>query len=777
MNREKHFYTKGTCKEICLCKRLAGILCVVLFLFVFGFQSSTGQGKEVSVWDGGYDITWYTDNRSADEFYIYTAEELSGIFQVGKQYGEKFKGKTIYLMEDICLTDLTGYVNDGKNKPKYSVTLPNNWNASQYYNYEFLGCLEGNNHHIDGLYTVASEESVYKGLFPVLGKGAEIRNLYMDCPTVMGILYKRYIGVLAGKALGASISNCHISSAYIYYADYAGGLVGYADEDTTIDNCSFQGTINKCLFAGGLAGYTGNATICHSQSQTGMYESTVSTYAGGIVGKAGIEGIEEQKRTIIQRCESRCDFSNDGPYTGGAIGYGINTLTEVVSVEATIQGKHFVGGLFGYSKDNVVCHCLIRSQSATNEKGAGVAGELTGALSIKNSLIDMDCTGKLCTEVIGNEISPAKISKEEVYCYLHHIPDNLQFSFSCNDVQDLTIVSQEEYEKGGLAYVLEWDKEKGHRNLWCMRNNQPKLDVFSEYVPVYQIVFHNCNDGDKVCYSDYCGVMIQDIPKPEPINGYTVTWNKTKFSPIHKDEEVFPVYVPRQCKVRFMQNGEVVAEEKVTYGSSLYLLPEIPYIPGYTGSWGKDSEKIVNVTKDMCLELIYSPIRYHLVYQDSFDEESYVVQECLYDRSYEYFNNPFFHDGYHFVGWNTQKNGEGQYFSSKEVFRNLSSLAEKRIILYAIWEKDSQWVDSQLKGYGSAIQNNDEKQSALWTNSQDDESEWCQWKIPLLKENKFLSFGKWKKGKANKFLVIRKKKNNQKGKAVCIKFYPYKEKE
>lgn len=209
----------------------------------------------------------------------------------------------------------------------------------------FRGKFDGQGHKITGLkvsyqYDAGALTNVYYavGLFGVC-LGAEIKNL-----------------VLAGE--GVSVSS---ESGYHYegtnidseYSLFAGGIAGYAQDNTVISNCCTDITISPSasgendapVYAGGIAGSIVNSDISYCYNigriEAGRTVNAEPVYAGGLIGKAGIG-------TRVKQSYNTGSIKAEGTgkaYVGGLAGTSEDIFLENGFNEGEVYAK--TGGLFG----------------------------------------------------------------------------------------------------------------------------------------------------------------------------------------------------------------------------------------------------------------------------------------------------------------------------------------------------------------------------------------------------------------------------------------------
>lgn len=233
-------------------------------------DSSTGEDTIVDskyilnfdkkTWIDYADTGWYESDPDDLEYWISNASELAGLAKLVNN-GMSFAGKTIYLTDDIDLSDADGYL---RRWIPIGTTSDN----------PFCGSFDGQNHKIYGLnvpsfsYTYTSSTDVGAGLFGyVSGSGSSVlKDLEIDTAylaahlvdsseTTMGA-----IGTLAGFVSGCDITGVTVTGSRVCGAAiYGGCIVGYCKDDTaSFTGCSISGcSFNNGIFTrtGGTYGY------------------------------------------------------------------------------------------------------------------------------------------------------------------------------------------------------------------------------------------------------------------------------------------------------------------------------------------------------------------------------------------------------------------------------------------------------------------------------------------------------------------------------------------
>ncbi|MCR5587597.1 MAG: hypothetical protein K6F77_08750, partial [Lachnospiraceae bacterium] len=112
----------------------------------------------------------------------------------------------------------------------------------------------------------------------------------------------------------------------------------------------------------------------------------------------------------------------------------------------------------------------------------------------------------------------------------------------------------------------------------------------------------------------------------------------------------------------------------------------------YTFKFATNHTKVTFQTK---------PIKYKLVYdKNATNKEVYgksIKKTCYYDKSYILLNpayKPYDDFPYEFDCWNTEPDGSGKSYKADEVVKNLTTVADENITLYAQWKPKSDATDS-----------------------------------------------------------------------------------
>ena len=165
----------------------------------------------------------------------------------------------------------------------------------------------------------------------------------------------------------------------------AGGIIGYATPNTTLESCKNYGTVAHKCAAGGFAGWNeGTITGGRMEASLGNRE-TGYTYLGGV---AGVNGGLIQSAYPAQGCAVRGDS-----YVGGIAGVnlggdaaastrkGLIICTENNST-GTVEANQYAGGVAGANVGNISLSDQLQSSVTATGYAGGVAGINTDKGSI-----------------------------------------------------------------------------------------------------------------------------------------------------------------------------------------------------------------------------------------------------------------------------------------------------------------------------------------------------------------------------------------------------------
>lgn len=171
----------------------------------------------------------------------------------------------------------------------------------------------------------------------------------------------------------------------------AGGIIGYATPNTTLEDCTNYGTVAHKCAAGGFAGWNeGTITGGRMAASLGNRE-TGYTYLGGV---AGVNGGLIQSAYPAQGCAVRGDS-----YVGGIAGVnlggnaaaskGLIICTENNST-GTVEANQYAGGVAGANVGSISLSGQLQSSVTATRYAGGMAGINTTYNAYKGSIYGAD---------------------------------------------------------------------------------------------------------------------------------------------------------------------------------------------------------------------------------------------------------------------------------------------------------------------------------------------------------------------------------------------------
>ena len=167
----------------------------------------------------------------------------------------------------------------------------------------------------------------------------------------------------------------------------AGGIIGYATPNTTLENCTNYGTVAHKCAAGGFAGWNEGTITGGSMAASLGNRETGYTYLGGV---AGVNGGLIQSAYPAEGCAVRGDS-----YVGGIAGVnlggdataskGLIICTENNST-GTVEANQYAGGVAGANVGNISLSGQLQSSVTATGYAGGVAGINTTYNAYKGSI-------------------------------------------------------------------------------------------------------------------------------------------------------------------------------------------------------------------------------------------------------------------------------------------------------------------------------------------------------------------------------------------------------
>lgn len=175
----------------------------------------------------------------------------------------------------------------------------------------------------------------------------------------------------------------------------AGGIIGYATPNTTLENCTNYGTVAHKCAAGGFAGWNEGTITGGSMSASLGNRETGYTYLGGV---AGVNGGLIQSAYPAQGCAVRGDS-----YVGGIAGVNLGGDAEASTRKGliictgnnntgTVEANRYAGGVAGANVGNISLSGQLQSSVTATDYAGGVAGINTTYNAYKGSIYGAENT-------------------------------------------------------------------------------------------------------------------------------------------------------------------------------------------------------------------------------------------------------------------------------------------------------------------------------------------------------------------------------------------------
>lgn len=171
----------------------------------------------------------------------------------------------------------------------------------------------------------------------------------------------------------------------------AGGIIGYATPNTTLEDCTNYGTVAHKCAAGGFAGWNEGTITDGSMAASLGNRETGYAYLGGV---AGVNGGLIQSVYPAQDCAVRGDS-----YVGGIAGVnlggdaaaskGLIICTENDSTD-TVEANQYAGGVAGANVGNISLSGQLQSSVTATGYAGGVAGINTTYNAYKGRIYGAD---------------------------------------------------------------------------------------------------------------------------------------------------------------------------------------------------------------------------------------------------------------------------------------------------------------------------------------------------------------------------------------------------
>jgi hypothetical protein len=326
-----------------------------------------------------------------------------------------------------------------------TITQTWNWDGTRFLGFNpvgnfanrFTGTFNGAGYSIRNLF-INRPATVYVGLFGFTD-GATIQDITLADEDFTG---QDDMGGLIGYTVDTIINNCSILGSIIG-RHLVGGIIGCSDGTTSLEECSFNGTIESDSVTGELGGIIGCAygtvTIngCSVAGTIGHYPYTNSVggivgenranlimissytscvvigenYVGGLVGISGWGGILN-----ISTCFTLGNITGYGDGVGGLIGVSSDTHDLILNCYArgNVTGDEAVGGAFGSFYDGKFGYIYSTGLVTGNDYVGGLHGYGDGIEDLYPCYWDIEKSGQ-ATSITGEGKTTEEMNHRDIY--------------------------------------------------------------------------------------------------------------------------------------------------------------------------------------------------------------------------------------------------------------------------------------------------------------------------------------------------------------------------
>ncbi len=219
-----------------------------------------------------------------------------------------------------------------------------------------------------GFTPIGNSSTPFTGTFN--GNNYTISNLFIDLPTTNGV-------GLFGETSGATIENVGLVNDNITGQNGVGGLVGYNNNSSKIDNSYATGNISGSSYVGGLVGLNTNLSSIDNSYVTGSVSGSGLEVGGFVGGNFYSSSITNSYAT-----GSVSGFGN----VGGLVGSNFLSSIDNSNTTGNVSGVISIGGLVGYNRryGSIDNSYATGSVSGSDNQVGGLVGT-TSSASINNS--------------------------------------------------------------------------------------------------------------------------------------------------------------------------------------------------------------------------------------------------------------------------------------------------------------------------------------------------------------------------------------------------------
>ena len=204
---------------------------------------------------------------------------------------------------------------------------------------------------------------------------------------------------------GGSLQATYIKGSVTVNGNMAGGIIGYAGKNTTLQGCRNYAGVFHTSLVGGIAGFN-VGTIQDSALHSNL--GTVQRQYKGIGGIAGVNA------GSIQSSLPQNAAVNGGQYVGGVAGINTGTVGGL-NGSAAVRGMTEVGGAVGANYGTVEAVTTLNATvTATGDYAGGLAGKNIGTGTLQTAAVSGSVqAANYAGGLAGHNAQNAKITDAE----------------------------------------------------------------------------------------------------------------------------------------------------------------------------------------------------------------------------------------------------------------------------------------------------------------------------------------------------------------------------
>ncbi len=431
--------------------------------------SYPSSNPELSSFDGS--------GTASSPYLIQSAQDLANLAYIVTDDNDDVTGIYFKMTRDIYLNDFTvdakgNITANGELKSWTPIGENGFWRDD-----DFQGIFDGDGHTIYGLYIREEEDPpLYVGLFGSTDE-AIIKNLTIkDAYIYTAKSHQSFgMGTLVGRCENSTLSNVHVEGCYGHcygasqgcYTIY-GGLIGYATNDVTLNDCSFTGDIRQ---------------DCNNESNV-----------GGLIGEFGLVGIHSSATLRLTRCHTNAEIKVDckessDVHAGGLVGRAVGKFKKVYIVEC-LNGTNITindNSDIQYNKEVNAYHFSFRADEIRRSVNLGNITINSDKITYAEIGSAYDCSRYIDCANYGQYFLPAEHDSTQILIHpgpnqVYHGSDG-QNLIVWKEAKPTNLGAKDSYDSNGTELSI--DSLDNNREIVARLNEDLGENVWGFYTMTY----------------------------------------------------------------------------------------------------------------------------------------------------------------------------------------------------------------------------------------------------------------------------------------------------